>query len=119
MAIEGEGQSSEEPIVMPGKVFETTEDLSNELERSDSKEIRIWGKRLVEKGSSKITQKEYYNIENVPNDPNAHFDAQIYGIANDSGSTYFNLNSDENFHFSIKPENIKNWRIEVLLPKSE
>ena len=107
-----------EEKTIPGQVFESTKILNGELETQDSREIRIYGKKLIEKDSENFPEKKYYEVQDAPDNPEAYFDASIYGVEfPHTYRTYFNLNSG-GYNFTIKPENIKDFRIKVLPKES-
>lgn len=124
----GPGPEGEEIEEMPGKIYQTTGELYQEIQREDSKTLRIWGKKLVEKPSETIPGKTYHEIEDAPDDPEAHFDTRIHQIKNpeEPSVTRVVLNvfdyqkKDKNgrpeliHYFNLDPKNIQDWRIEVV-----
>ncbi len=118
----------EKPQPQSGKVYNTTDELCADIEQADdSRTLRIFGMRLIERESQTLPGKTYFDLEKALDDPNLFFDARIiktklvdipentsiqlgvfdYGRENEAGRP------NQIFAFQLDKDNIQDWRIEV------
>lgn len=114
----------------PGRIYENTAQLCEDVDRLGSQTLRFYGQRLIDKPSTTRPGTSYFQIEEDLERPESFFDAAIYKIKYRDEPRYarFQMNvyaPDKTKYpkpvnwFEMSNENISQFRLEVLSRKNE